>query len=177
MRIVREATLGYILPLIIILFAINAHYYQLYLGKFNELFRYVHPSFQMNKYAEIQSKHPYADLYAFAEKNKNSTHSIIFAPNEYSRKGTSKSTRIPINELGVMVNYFFYPRIIPMILLKDLDKQKLQTGDTIITDIPINPGDSKTYELQSLVVSKEEYDKIDKTSRDAFYIYQITGTQ
>jgi hypothetical protein len=150
-----------ILPLLLIIFLITYHYYAFYQNDFNKIFRYIKFTFSQNQYEKIQEFHPFYQIYKISEDTKKSEKNII-----YVRTKADPKNRQYLDELNIMVNYFFYPRFIKPYSLTQFYKIKLNHGDVIISDYPL-----KTFKPVPFV--KKNLLRINKWPEDSYFIYEV----
>jgi len=151
-----------ILPLLLIVFFITYHYYSFYQNDFKKIFHYVKFSFAKNQYEEIQEFHPFYQIYKIAKEIKNSRKNVI-----YVRTKTDVKNRQFLDELNIMVNYFFYPRFIKPYSLVKFNKMKINHGDIIISDCPL-----KITTIKPVPFVKKNLLRINKWPEDSYYIYE-----
>lgn len=168
------------IPLLAIAFFINYHYFEFYKNKKLAIFQYVRPDLSKNMYEEVQKQQPYYQIYKTAQESKASGHKVYFmfekrydknldyTSTYYLNRTRNKPEKEYLSELGVAVNYFFYPTIMPAYNRFDVWLQPVKKGDVIISDFPL--GNAR---LKNLVFSKYEYFALEQRKYDSFYIYEV----
>ena len=124
----------YLLLFLIVIFLINYHYYRYYEKDFKQISQYVELDLRKNQYNEVQKQNRYYEVYKLAEETKKNKQQVIFLFNHRNKDTYDYSSTYFFNkditdpeqyeikhlsELGAVINYFFYPRIIKNYDLKE----------------------------------------------------------
>ena len=167
----------YVLPLILVLFGIHYHYYDFYAVNFADIRHFIDAKATEGKYLQVQRQNPYWELYEQAQQYLGSASGIYlvftsdtsldYTTTYYTKKQTY------ISELAVMTNYFFYPRIILRVTMKELRKMTLQKNDLVIADRNIAAYIPATQSgLLRLPESiKKPYVMVNKKFEEPYYLF------
>jgi hypothetical protein len=117
----------YFIPLLFILTVITYRDYLFFLQKPWQIFKVVKPNLTINQYEAVQQHQPYYEIYKLAEEyRQRPDYKIIYFSNKVGDKYIDYNSTfyatlragLPVekylSEVSLMVNYFFYPRIIPI---------------------------------------------------------------
>jgi hypothetical protein len=156
------------LPLLLMIFLITYHYYKFYQDDFNKIFRYVKFSLSEKQYDQIQKFHPYYAVYKLAEETKVNNQNVIYLKTKIDKKNS-----LYYDELNLMVNYFFYPKIINAYSLLQLNNIKLLKKTIIISDydLSLEPKFNNTIKSVPFVMIKQF--RINRWSEKSFFIYEV----
>ncbi len=180
----------YLLPTLLIVFLINFHYYQFYTGKFKRFNPYVHLNFKINQYETIQNLHPYGPIYQLAQKYRNSDKPVIFIFQKRNDKNFDYTSTYYLNdanpdkknrksaylsELSLYIQYFFYPRVIPVYIAAQYDEMHLAAGSVVIADYDLlyRPTPLRAKQLKRLSYVYIEFNAIDLRKRDSYYAFEV----
>lgn len=177
----------YLIPLLLIILFWSYHYYRFYEDNVRQMTSIVKTPFYKDHYLEVQKQHPYYDIYKLAEKYRNSDTDIYYIFdkredskldysgtyyfNKYYNKGRPPQKYF-LSELGVMINYFFYPRIIQPLTLIEFNNIKLRSG-VIISDFPLHDYPASYSKVKLMKLSDKAFHKANKRPEEPYYIYEI----
>lgn len=172
----------YIFPLFVFLFLLQYHYYNFYSSKFGQMKQFINlRSSSISLYNQIQKQHPYAELYEISKKViKNPSISVFFVFTnktddtlDYTTTVLMKSKKkYYLSELGIMINYFFYPRKIKYISPQQLNKTKFSKGDIIVSDTDLF-GIYKYFNyLKSFKIAEKQYVHTLRWPIKGYFIYE-----
>lgn len=153
-------------PVLLFFFYITYHYYAFYKNDFQTIFAYVPMSFTVNQYDSIQQFHPYYPVYKLAKEEK--PNNVI-----YLRTKTVKESRESLQELTIMINYFFYPHVIPQYSLKTLSASRLRQGTIIISDFPLAMLPAYKDKVEPIPFVKKNLFRINRWPEDIYYIFKV----
>jgi len=157
-----------ILPLLLIIFIISYHYYAFYQNDFNKIFSYIKFTFSKNQYEEIQEFQPFYYIYKIAKDTKSSGKNFI-----YVRTRVDKENLQYLDELNIMINYFFYPRFVKPYSLAQFYKLKLKHGDIIVADFTLHADENLMKTIKFIPFVKKNLFRINKWPEDYFNIYEV----
>ncbi len=177
----------YFLPLFLILLFWSYHYYRFYEDNIRLMASIVKIPFYKEHYGEVQKQHPYYDVYALAQKYKNTDTNIIYIFekredskldysgtyyfNKYFNKGKTPEKYF-LSELGIMINYYFYPRLIEPITLLQFNRLSPSSG-IIISDYPLHDFPKLYPKVKLNKLSDKAFHKANKRPEEPYYIYEI----
>jgi len=156
-----------IFPLILVIFFITYHYYAFYQNDFKKIFSFIKFTFAQNQYEQIQEFHPFYYVYKIARETNNSKKNVV-----YVRTKTEIKNRQYLDELNIMINYYFYPRFIKPYSLSQFYKLKLKKQDIIISDFPLHLDNKVQHTIELIPFIKKNLFRINKWPVDDFYIYE-----
>lgn len=170
----------YILPALLFMFVVNYHYFSFYLSEFKSHLSYTKPSLNKNQYAIVQSQHPYFEIYKLAQQYKNdlavnvvylfdkrNEKNFDYTSTYYEQQTNHSKKKMYLSELGIMINYFFYPRIVRTYSYDEFLILNLKQSDIVISDYRYYP------DLEPIVSVKDEFNAINKLKKDSFIVYRI----
>ena len=161
MQFLKNAYNIYLLPLALVIFFISLHYYKFYEGDFKRIFSFVSPHLSENQYEEIQKEHPYYPVYQLS-KDVNPSQM------KYVHSEFAGEDKIPLQELTLMINYFFFPHVIQPLSPSEFAKLALDPRDIIISDIELS-----SPNLESLSSPNPRLKRINRYPEDRYYIYRV----
>jgi len=178
----------YIFPLLLLVLFWSYHYYRFYEDNVRQMSTIVKIPFFKDHYFEVQKQHPYFEIYQLAEKYKNTNTKIVYIFekrdnskldysgtyyfNKYFNKGKLQKKYF-LSELGIMINYFFYPRIINSISLLQYPKMKLDKGTIIISDFALYDYPKSFPGLKTIKLSYKDFHKANKRPEEPYYIFEV----
>jgi len=138
----------YFYPLIIFIFLVNYHFYGYYQGNFFQLKKLADQKKGLNSYEAIQSEHPYFEIWKISKNQQNKVFLVMDRlvdenfdyQTTYFKQLQGYKIKFYLSELRLMVNYFFYPRIIQTYTFRQLLDLKIlfTKGDYIVSDFDFN---------------------------------------
>ncbi len=180
----------YILPVLLLLLAVAYRNYRFYLKDQGRVYDYIGSNFHENQYELVQTQHPYYLIYQIAKlyRNDPSYTVVYFNTNREKRyidynstlyaaardiKGKSEDRYL--TETNLMLNYYFYPRLIPVIITdKDLGKL-IKKKEKLIVVSDMDFAIHRKYLLTTFKHIEDPYDETKRVSyrqTENFYIYQ-----
>jgi hypothetical protein len=146
----------YLIPLFILISLITYRNYQFYLREPWQIFKQIKPNLAIDQYGAVQQNHPYYEIFKLAEEYRNkSDYKVIYFSNktgakyiDYNsslyatlRSKDGKPVEKYLSAVGLMINYFFYPRIIPITYsyfeVRDLINSSGERKVIVISDIDL----------------------------------------
>lgn len=186
-----------IFPTILFIFLVNMHFFQWYRDHYSRSTAYIKNIAINDRYERIQSQHPYYEIYKLAKEYKgkeNKVHFVFYFQDDRTvdyvttyflnpaNTAEEKLKRYYMSELGLFINYFFYPRLIKPISPDDLTRVNLGPGDVIISDMDLynlpKLGKKTLSLLSSLdkstqVITHKEALIPNRRPEDIYFIYTI----
>lgn len=180
----------YFVPLLIALAVIGYRDYQFYWKQAAKIFKYVKFDVGVDQYEQIQQHHPYYEIYLAAKSYKDKTdYKLIYYSNKTGKNyldynSTLYATRKNPNgkpvekymsEVGLMINYFFYPRLVPVTYSSNLIREIINSHDRkyiIISDSDLQLGITGYKNVRRIHDPAIDSRKIYKPV-EPFFIYQI----
>ncbi|PJA55907.1 hypothetical protein CO165_01070 [Candidatus Roizmanbacteria bacterium CG_4_9_14_3_um_filter_33_18] len=157
-----------ILPLLLVVFFITYHYFAFYQNDFKKIFAYIKYTFSQNQYEQIQEFHPFFYVYKIAQETKDSKINVI-----YVRTKVEEKNRQFLDELNIMINYFFYPRFVKPYSLTQFYKLKLKSGDIIIADFTLHTDEKLMKNIKIIPFTRKNLFRINKWPEDDYNIYEV----
>lgn len=167
-KIIKNRLELYLLPLIIIVFLVAYHYYRFYEKDFKKIFNHIPFTLNKNQYEEIQEFHPYYQVYKLSKEVKKPEATII-----YVRTKTNPKDKQYLHELNIMIDYFFYPKIIKPYSFKEFSKIKLNKNNIIITDNDLSLTYKNYSKLEPIFFIKKDLIRINRRKEDDYFIYKV----
>jgi hypothetical protein len=179
----------YFIPLILSVFFLTYRNYQFYLNKPWQIFKFVKLDLSKNLYEEVQQHHPYYEIYKVAETYRNQTdYQIIYYSNKTEKKyldynsslyatanaRNGKFVEKYLSEVNLMINYFFYPKIIPVTYIYFEIKNLINSSNgklLIISDMELQTKLIHFNNLKRITYPEIDNNKIYRPV-EPFYIYQ-----
>jgi len=198
----------YFYPLIVFVFLVSYHFYSFYEQNFFQMKKILLSKTQKSYYEKIQSEHPYYEIWKLAQQNKkvtfineqNSDGALDYTTTYFRKKRGDKSNYY-LSELKLVLNYFFYPRLITtysFYTAVDLSSY-FNRGEIIVSDFDLDtyakiqnekklcPSKSKTKKeitfdekfeifykrLKKLEISKKNYLVYNRHQEKPYYIYEV----
>jgi len=173
----------YFLPVFIFIFIITFHYFEFYSSQFLSVVKQIIPLAQgKESYSTVQSIGPYKELYKLSATLHSENRVFFYFFKQYDRTidynstyykslGSETPKNVYLSELSLMVQYFFYPRIVPIINAKDLAKHTFKKGDYLISDTELAKGSIPAF--KTIFALKDEFYAVNNTKRESYFIYQI----
>lgn len=158
----------YLLPFLLVIFIINYHYYAFYQDDFKKIFNFVPFSLKQNNFEQIQEWHPYFQIYKLAKDKNNNNKRII-----YVRTRIGQGPNPYLHELNIMVDYFFYPRIIRAYSLKQFKKMEIKKDDIVVADSVIYADANPKGKLRPLIFKKKDLIRVNRRKEDDYFIYFV----
>lgn len=164
------------LPVVLLLFVIQLHYYSFYIENFNDIRHFINPNAAEGQYIQVQRQNPYWEIYR--EFIKYPTAPIYLISQLAKDKDytttllTGKETTI--SELQIVTRYWAYPRIPMKISLASLTKQALEEGSIVVSDVPLPPKLINTHGLQRIHTTKKPHVMANKKFEDPYFVYLKT---
>jgi len=178
----------YFLPLLLLILFWSYHYYRFYEDNIRQMSAIVKTPFFKDHYFEVQKQHPYFEIYQLAEKYRNTNTKIVYIFekqddskldysgtyyfNKYFNKGKPPQKYF-LSELGIMINYFFYPRIIKPISVLQYSQTKFNKGTAIISDYPLHDFPKMFPGVKLNELSYKDFHKANKRPEESYYIYEV----
>lgn len=156
------------LPLLVGVFLINHHYYGFYEDDGQKTIAAVKPSFSRDQYGQIERYHPYYQIYQLSQTISDPEKKLI-----YIRTKNDPDNKQYLHELTIMLNYFFYPRLIQPHSLNDLLPLRPKPSQIIISDYDLSILGIKSFGLKPLIVKQKDLQRINRRKEDDFFVYQV----
>ncbi len=180
----------YLLPFLVFVFLFNLHYYNFYQQDFKTVQGIISPNFKINQYEQIQEYHPYYMVYKLANEYKNNTENRVFniflkisdqkldyTSTVYAKKKDPKTTtKIYLNELQMMINYYFYPKIVTPIQnlsIREFGLLNTKKGDLFFSDSELGKDYIIKYKLKRIFFVSKDLIRINRWKEDIYYIYKV----
>jgi len=181
-----------LLPILIVIFVINLHFYQWYDKSYVNAMSQLNAKPIPNRYERIQSEQHYYEIYQLSQRYKGKEDHVIFVQTnrgeevlDYSStyyanldKPNDKKENIYLSELGLFIDYYFFPTYIPNRTIYDFADMKLQQDYVIISDkdltIPELSHIPNTHLLTRVEQSpKNDALRVNRRPADPYYIFTV----
>ncbi|MFA6005508.1 MAG: hypothetical protein WC775_03395 [Patescibacteria group bacterium] len=138
----------YLYPIIIFVFLINYHFYSFYEKNFLSVRALVQQSGETDKYKAVQQEHPYYEIWQLSRQqdlrvifimDRRDDTTFDYTTTYYEKQSGSKDN-FYLSELGLYINYYFFPRIIPARTVQEAMGGSVQyaPGDVVVSDVDLS---------------------------------------
>lgn len=179
----------YFLPAILIVFFINHHYFQWHNNSYKKSLAFLNNLSIKDRYERIQSQHPYYEIYGLAKDYKGNEDKILFvfelkSPDmldytstyyESLRTGKSEEKVAKhLSELGLFIDYFFYPESIRIMSLEEFKKHGSTDFEVVISDIDLPNFLMETnIRLSPIEISHKEILGPNQKPTKVYYLFHV----